>query len=224
MRELIGDLKAHRLLRRAYGSSYRWPQDFEGFRAAVYYAHDEEHRAGSLEVHTPSDVRFNEALEGADDRLEQELNSIVVHRWHLPYEEADGRYRLTLDTREHPLARLSRVEDDSIDSSYRVQGGHISQITRKARGMRFSLHVQERTFLKDGRALPVHFCVAYWNVSEGRLVRTEIHRDGYLSVKGVHLPLSRRTTTAQDSGVSTRLILLRDHELLTEGAVERKVV
>jgi hypothetical protein len=47
MRELLGDPEAHRLLRRAYGSSYRWPQDFEGFRASVYYAYDEEHAAES---------------------------------------------------------------------------------------------------------------------------------------------------------------------------------
>ena len=55
MTELLGDLEAHRLLCRAYGSSYRWPQDFGGFRASVYYAHDQEHRTGSLEVHTPSE-------------------------------------------------------------------------------------------------------------------------------------------------------------------------
>ncbi len=80
MTELLGDLEAHRLLGRAYGASYRWPQGFEGFRASVYYAHDEEHRAGALEVRAPSDVRLGEALEGADGRLEQELVSIVVHR------------------------------------------------------------------------------------------------------------------------------------------------
>jgi len=221
MRELVGDVEAHRLLRRAYGSSYRWPQGFEGFRASVYYAHDEEHRAGSLEVRAPSDVRLGGALEGADGRLEQELTSIVVHRWHLPYEEADGQHRLTLYAREHPLGRLVSV-DDGIDSCYRVQGGQISQICRTVGGMRFSVHVQERTFTGDRRALPVHFCVSYWDTEQERLVRTEIYRDGYITVGDVYLPLSRRITTAEDSGITTRLILLRDHELLSEHSVERR--
>jgi hypothetical protein len=221
MRELLGNPEAHRLLRRAYGSSYRWPQGFEGFRASVYYAYDEEHSAGSLEVHAPSDVRLGGALEGAGGRLEQELISIVVHRWHLPYEEADGQHRLTLDGSEHPLGRLVSV-DDRLDSSYRVQGGHISQICRTVRGMRFSVHVQERTFTGDRRALPAHFCVSYWDTEQERLVRAEIYRDGYIAVGDIHLPLSRRITTAEDSGITTRQILLRDHELLGEGSANRK--
>jgi hypothetical protein len=221
MRELLGDPEAHRLLRRAYGSSYRWAQGFQGFRASVYYAYDQEYRAGSLEVHEPSDVRLSETLMNVDGRLEQELTSIVVHRWHLPYEEADGRYRLTLDGGEHPLGRLVTV-DDGMDSSYRVQAGHISQICRTARGMRFSVHIQECTFTGDRRALPTHFCVSYWDTGQERLVRAEVYRDGYITVGDIYLPLSRRITIADDSGITTRLILLRDHELLGGGSANRR--
>lgn len=223
MRELLGDPEAHRLLRRGYGSSYRWPRDFEGFRSSVYYAHDEEFSAGSLEVRAPSDIRLGESLEGADERLVQELTSIVVHRWDLPYEEADGQHRLTLDGGEHPLGRLVIV-DDGIESSYRVQGGHIQQITREVGGTRFSIHVQERAFTGDGWALPSHFSVSCWDtLQEERLVRAELYRDGYVAVGDVYLPSSRRIITAEDSGIITRQILLRDHQLLAEGPAKRKV-
>lgn len=222
MTELLGNLEAHQLLRRAYGVSYRWPQGFEGFRASVYYACDQEHGAASLEVRSPSDIRLGETLEGTDGRLGQELASMVSHRWHLAYEEADGRHRLSLDAREHPLGRLVRVKDDGMDSSYRIQGGHISQINREVGGTRFSIHIQERTFIGDGRALPVHFCATYWDTEQERLVRTEIYRDGYIAVGDIHLPLSRRITTAEDSGITTRQILLRDHELLGEHSAECK--
>lgn len=220
MTELLGDLEAHRLLRRAYGANYRWPQGFGGFRASIYYACDQEHGAGSLEVRSPSDIRLGETLEGADGRLGQELASIVGHRWHLPYEEADGRHQLSLDAREHPLGRLVRVDDDGMGSSYRIQGGHISQIYRKVGGKRFSIHIQERTFIGDGRALPVHFCATYWDIEQERLVRTEIYRDGYITVGDVYLPLSRRIATAEDFGITTRLMLFRDHELIGEDAVK----
>lgn len=222
MRDLLGDSAAHQLLRRAYEAAYRFPQDFGGFRASLYYARNMESTAGSVEVRSPSDIRFRGTFESADGRLDQELTSIIGHRWSVTYEEADGRYRLTLDPGEHPLGRLVRVECDGMNSSYRVQGGHISQMNRNVGGLHFSIHIQERTFTGDARALPVYVCVVYWDTTEGRVVRTDIYRDGYIPVGDVHLPLSRRITTADDSGITTRLILLRDHELLSESSAERK--
>jgi hypothetical protein len=221
MRKLSGDPEAHRLLRRAYGNTYRWPRGFGGFRASVYYAHDEEFGGGSLEVRAPSEMRFWESLRGADDRLEQELLSLLVYRWHLSYEEADGQHRLTLDDDEHPLGRLVSV-DDGMDSSYRVRGGGIQQINRTVEGARFSVHIQERVFTGDGRTLPAHFSTSYWDARQERLVRAEVYRDGYITVGDVYLPSSRRIITAEDSGITTRQILLRDHQLLAEGPAGRK--
>src|SRR3954447_14193898 len=105
MRELLGDHAAHQLLRRAYEAAYRFPQNFEGFRASLYYARDTESYAGSIETLSPFDIRFGRTFEGADGRLGWELTSMIRHRWAIPYEEADGRYRLTLDPDEHPLGR-----------------------------------------------------------------------------------------------------------------------
>jgi hypothetical protein len=55
-------------------------------------------------------------------------------------------------------------------------------------------------------------------VDGGRLVRTDIYRDGYKKIEGIYIPLSRRIITADDSGSTTRQILFRDHRLLGEGA------
>lgn len=221
--EPSSDPAAHRMLRRAYEAGYRFPRGFRGFKASVYYACDQERSAGTLEVYDPKDIRLEDRLKGAGDgRLVQELTSLVSHRWPIPYEESDGRYRLTLDASEHPLGRLVRVENDGMGSTYRLQGGHISQITREVGGMRFSVHIQARTYTGDGKALPAHFCVSYWDLREERLVRTEIYRDGYICVGGTHLPLSRRITTTEDSGITTRQILIRDHELLETTSTERK--
>lgn len=222
MRDLLGDPAAHQVLRRAYEAAYKFPQNFGGFRASLYYARDTESTAGSVEVRSPSDIQFGATFEGADGRLGQELTSIIRHRWPMQYEEADGRHQLSLDPSEHPLGRLVRVESDGMDSSYRVQGGHISQINRNVGSLYFSIHIQERTFTDDARALPVHFCVVYWDTTEGRVAHTDIYRDGYIPVGDVYLPLSRRITTANDSGITTRVILLRDHELLSESSAERK--
>lgn len=215
MKDRPTESAAHRLLRRAYASSYRFPEGFGGFTATLHYAWDADCRAGTVEVRSPTDIRISGNIED-DGRLRGELSSIVGHRWHLAYEDADGRHRLSLEREEHPLGTLVRVEDDGMDSTYRVRGGHIQQIERRLGGTRFSIHVQERSHTGDGRALPAHFCVTYWDTdgADERLVRTDVYRDNYVLVGDVHLPLSRRVITADDSGTSIWQILLRDHRLL----------
>lgn len=213
------DPAAHRLLRRAYEAGYRFPEGFCGFEAALYYAWDSECRSGTVEVRSPSDIRITGSIDDADGRLRREISSIVAHRWPLSYDVADGRHRLSpLEPEEHPLGTLVRVEDDGMDSTYRIQGGHIQQIERSVGGKRFSINIQERSYTGDGRALPAHFCAVYWenkrDAAEKRLTRTDIYRDGYIPVGGVYLPLSRRVVTTDDSGTSIWQILLHDHRLL----------
>lgn len=213
------DPAAHRLLRRAYEATYRFPEGFGGFEAALYYARDPACRSGTVEIRSPSDIRITGSIE--DERLRRELSSIVSHRWPLSYEDADGRHRLSIEPEKHSLGTLVRVEDDGTDSTYHVHGGHIQQIERSVGGRRFSINIQERNYTDDGRALPAHFCAVYWQIDgdgmEKRLVRTDIYRDGYIPVGGVYLPLSRRVVTADDSGTSIWQILLRDHRLLEGG-------
>ncbi|CAA9458035.1 MAG: hypothetical protein AVDCRST_MAG37-3321 [uncultured Rubrobacteraceae bacterium] len=93
-------------------------------------------------------------LEGPGSRWRREITSIAGHRWPASYEEADGRHRLTSDPSKHPLGRLVRVEDDGVVSSYRVQGGHISQVNCSVGGLRFSIHIQERIFIGGGMVSP----------------------------------------------------------------------
>ncbi len=48
------------------------------------------------------------------------------------------------------------------------------------------------------------------------------YRDGYICVVDTHFPLFRRITTTDDSGITTRQILIRDHELMEKTSTERK--
>lgn len=208
---------AREFLRGAYEAVYRYPREFGGFAAGVHYAWDQESWGGSVRVESPSSIRYEGGISNADEQFRWELASMVGHHWHLPFEEAEGGMPLSLERRENPLGRVVRVED-GLDSKYRIQGGQVLQIERRFKDLRFSINIQQRDFTQDGRTLPVHFSVVYWSVDGGRLVRTDIYRDGYKKVGGMHLPLSRRIITADDSGSTTRQILFRNHELLGEGA------
>lgn len=215
------DRAAHGLLRRAYRAEYRHPQHFGGFRAGVYYAWDRESWAGVVEARSPTDIRYGGRLQNADGQLHWELASIVNQCEGTPQNWAESGLRLSLDPEGSPHGSRVRVENDGLDSTYRIQGGRICQIERRYGDLEFSINVQERTFTTDGRTLPAHFCIVYWSVEHGRIVRTDICRDGYLPVDDVYLPLSRRITTADDSGITTRLIRFRDHELLRATSGQR---
>lgn len=151
--------------------------------------------------------------------LNRELGSMIGHRWHAPYAEGDRRYTQTLGSDDaHPYGRLIRLHDDRFNSSYRVRDGQIAQINRQMGPMRFTIHIQDRVILPGdptGRSLPTHFTVAYWNVEGGRLVRTDIYRDRYVAIGGLHLPASRLVVTADDNGFTYREMRLTGHELLS---------
>lgn len=212
-RRRLSDAAARGTLRRVYEAGYRYPPGFRGFAASVYYAWDREDWTGSVEVRSPSDIRYDGTIENADGQLHWEISVLASQCWAMDYEGAECGARLSLEARDEPLNWLLQVED-GLESAYRIQSGHVSQIERRFGDLRFSINIQERSFTDDGRALPAHYCVVYWSVEQARLVRTDIYRDGYLPVSSVYLPLGRRITTADDSGTTTRQILFRDHRLL----------
>jgi hypothetical protein len=206
-------------MRRAYEAEYRYPASFGGFRAKIHYSWDGESWGGAVEVKNPADIRYTGAAGRVDDHLRWEIASMIGHRWSIPYELAEGSLKLTLDARENPAGRTVRVED-GLGSLYRIRSGRIEQVERSFGDLRFTISVQDRTRARDGKTLPLHYCIVYWSRRNDRLVRTDIYHDGYLEVDGAYLPLSRRITTADDSGTTNRSIHFRDHETL--GTVGRK--
>jgi hypothetical protein len=206
----VNEPAAHALLRSAYAAAYRYPSDFGGFQAHVEVVEDTTRSAGRVDVRGPRAIQLDLTDDAPGrDWLLQELASMVGHRWAMEYEQADGRFSLSLGPEEaHPLGRLVRVLDDPYHSTYRVLDGQIVQIDRQMGGMRFSICVQARTFAPDGRALPGQFSVAYWDTTASRLTRADTYMDEYASVDGVYLPVRRCVVTADDTGLTTRELRL----------------
>lgn len=211
--EVSSGVAAHHLMRRAYDAEYRYPEGFSGFRAKMSYAWDAERWGGAIEVRTPADITYSGAAGRVDEQMRWEISAMIGHRWSIPYERAEGSLKLGLDAKESPAGRAVRVED-GLDSVYRIRSGEITQVERRFGDLRFTVNVQERRRIPDGRSFPVHYCIAYWSETDDRLVRTDIYRDAYLEVEGTHLPLSRLITTADDSGTTNRSILFREHSLI----------
>ena len=234
---LVG-IGCNALLRAAYERAYRLPAGFAGFRARVRYLGPAGAVTGDVEVRSPGDLTLD--LPGADPEatawVRQELASIAGHRWPTSHEAADGRHRLALrpaapdgepDGAEGAddlavLGTLVRVLDDRFRSSYRVRDGQIAVIDRSIGGMRFVIQVLDRVAAPDGRHVPAHFVVSYWETESGRLTRADAYADRYAPVQdggpagqlAVLLPSSRTVTTAGDGGLTVRTVELEGHTLL----------
>ncbi|MBI3973480.1 MAG: DUF3386 family protein [Chloroflexi bacterium] len=233
----VADSAAHDLLRRAYEATYRFPVGFAGLRAALEFTRaaaetpeDAEvvlTTRGCVQVRSPRAVSVEIDTDAAGrDWLWQEIASLVGHRWPIPYGEADGRHALRLGPDDgHPLGRLVEVHD-RFRSRYRVRDGQIVQITREMGKIRFSIHIQERFATADGRTLPTHFSVSYWEIGGGegaaeaqpkqahmggRLTRADTYSDTYVRVAGHYLPASRRVITADDGALTIHELRLSEH-------------
>jgi hypothetical protein len=211
-----GDPAAHALLHAAHDRGYRYPPDFGGFEADLTFSGPEEDASGTVKVAGSRAVELTiVAGDAARGWLRRELGSMVGHRWHLPYEQADGENTLELGDDEDDLLGVTiDVKQDRYDSSYRVLAGEISQVNRAMGRVRFSIQIQARDSAPDGRTLPAHFTVFYWDTDSGRLSRADVYRDVYATVDGVSLPVCRQIISAGDDGISTRRMELSNHRLL----------
>ena len=208
------------LLGEAHASAYRLPADFPGFAATLSMAGAGWRVLGSLRATGPDRVEVAvDAPEAEQAWAARELTSMVAHRWHQPYDAADGRRPKATDGEvDHPLGRLVRLIDDQYSSSYRVLDGHVSVVERHMGPMRFCIVVHERAPAPDRRSVPSTFTVTYWNAATGALSRTDAYRDVYSEVEGVLLPAGRRVVTASDDGLVARHLRLSDLRVLAGAA------
>jgi hypothetical protein len=221
--EAVGnDPRAHAALRAAHDAAYRLPPGFGGFTAQVTYINDAGSAQGAVTVAGPRAVELDiEVDDEARGWLTREIASIAGHRWHLPYDAADGKHTLALSPDgDDLLGQYIVVTNDRLHSSYRVRDAEISQVNRTMGSMRFSIQIQERITTADGRTLPSHFAVCYWSTADDRLTRTDLYRDAYAVVGEVYLPAERRIITADDSGLRTQAIVFSEHCLLEDGVSE----
>lgn len=208
---------AELLVREAHEAGYRYPPSFPGFRAALHF------RAAGLEARGRLILRAGESPEvevelpeGEERWLAHELASLARHRFHSAYEDADGRSRKLLHEEDgSPLGRLVAIED-AMDSSYRIGGEGINEITRTHGGSRFTIVIQQRVKAPDGRLVSSAFTVCHRDAESGRLLRADAYSDTFIERDDLFLPARRRVVTASDTGLTVRELELSSHELLEE--------
>ena len=154
------DPKARAMLKNAFEKTSRWQPDFKGFTADLTVNVNGKEIRGSVTVKGPRDVSVSLPDADVQKWAEGQIGMIAVHRAPRKFEEADGKYALTLgEDRDHPLGPKLTIHGDGMHSYYRVKGDRITQINRKMPHMAFTINVEDSALTKDNKFLTTRYTV-----------------------------------------------------------------
>ena len=210
------DPNARELLHRAFDRTSRWRADFIGFTATIVANDNGSESHGMAKVTLPRAVEVTLPEATLQQWTQQQLAMMAGHRAYRAFDQADGKYALTLGPEEvHPLGQLVNIHGDGMSSRYRVRDERICQIQRTMERVKFTINIDATTTTQDGKVLTTRFTVYYFSPSTGQLTQVESFVDDYTEVTGVVLPRMRRVTFADNGEARVREVTLSDHVLLT---------
>lgn len=207
------DAAAYALLKAAHDSRQVLPPTLTGIDATIVYTDGAKSSTGTLHYHTTgkSVLDFNGLPKDDKDWLEDQVFSIMGHRTNEDFAHGDGRYPLTFGAApDNSFGKLIEL-NDRMQSSYRVRGHEITEVTRTGGDTRFTISVIQTMQADAGKYLPIHFMVAYRDKKTGALQQVEGFRDAYAKVGDAWLPRSRMVITfEQPTSPRLRQIEFRD--------------
>jgi hypothetical protein len=209
------DPKAREMLRRANERTYRWPKGFGGFSADLVCTQAGKISKGRVEIKSARDVQVILDDDALQKWAEGQIGMMAIHRSARPFEEADGRFKLTLgEDDHHPLGQLILIHGDGMGSRYRVKEDRITQINRNMEKIRFTINVDGSLTTTDARFLTTRYTVYYFIPADGRLINVESFSDNHEVVEEIYLLGTRRVSFAEDGQVITRTLNFKNHRLL----------
>ena len=191
--------------------------NFPGFTAELSGHVDGRPFAGTVTVKDNGSVEIQTDDPVAKSWLQDQLDSLVMHRIAQASESADAhqpRLRFADDDDDHPLGRLLAVDGDQMGSSYRIKDQQITVVNRRMGKQNMTITVLDNDKNAEGRFLPHSYVVHYWDAATGKLNRVETFQERSQRVGSWDLPVLRSIVTASDSGFSVKVVNLSKHALL----------
>jgi hypothetical protein len=211
------DPNATALFKEAIAHRAEW-RDFPGFSADLNGHLDGRPFTGTVKVKNDGSVELQTDDPVAKPWLQDQLDSLVMHRIAQPSSEsADAhqpRLRFADNDDDHPLGRLLAVDGDQMGSSYRIKDQQITVVNRRMGKQNMTITVLDNDKNPDGRFLPHSYVVHYWDASTGKLNRVETFQERSRRVGSWDLPVLRSIVTASDSGLPVKVVNLSKHALL----------
>ncbi len=209
------DPKAKAMLQNAFEKTSRWQPDFKGFTADLTVNVNGKEVRGSVTVKGPRDVSVSLPDADVQKWAEGQIGMIAVHRAPRKFEEADGKYALTLDEdRDHPLGPKLTIHGDGMHSYYRVKGDRITQINRKMPHMAFTINVEDSALTQDNKFLTTRYTVYYYSTKDSQLTNVESFTDAHIRIGSSDLPAGRRIFSYENNEVTAKSLTFTNHKML----------
>lgn len=209
------DPAAYDLLKEAHDARQVWPADFPGFNAEVIFNDNGKIIVGKLSYEQKGGVALtvDEISPESKTWLLNQLNSLLSHRRGGDFAKRDGANPITFgDDDKSPIGRLV-ILNDALKSSYRVRDSKVVDVTRTIAGERFTINVLETTPVENGKYLPRHFTVTYFDAKTGALKRTESFSDSHTKVSDIWFPTQRRVIRADNGVITARVVEIRNPQV-----------
>jgi hypothetical protein len=181
---------------------------------------DGEQQRGQLTVAADGKVKLDGVPESPQRTwAEDQLQSLVGHRQPASTREYDVAF--ADQTTTHPLGRLIKLNNDPMDSVYRIRGDEITEVHRNMGKVRFTISVVETTRNPEGKYLPRTYTVSFWDAESRQLTRSDVFHDDWTRSGDFDLPKRiLNISTTDDSERIVRAIEFKNVRL-TEGRQTR---
>ena len=202
------DPAAWNLLKSTRETSQNFPSNFAGVTADIVLNDDGKVTKGTLsyEASKSGELKIEGLEEETKGWLSDQAMSVIAHRRGGDFAKGDGRHPITFGDDDNSPAGRRVVLNDSMKSSYRIRNNQVVEVDRTMADSHFTITVLETTKTLEGKFLPRHFTVTYFDAKTGALKRSEAFTDEYKQVDGVWFPASRRVVRAENGKVITRVI------------------
>jgi hypothetical protein len=211
------DPKAVALFQEALAARANW-KDFPGFSAHIEGYVDGRPFSGTVSIEAGGAVEARIANEAAKTWVQDQLESIVLHRGAGNSSRSTGKsepvLRFADKETNHPFGRLLIFEGGRFASSYRVKDKQIMVVNRHLGKENMTISVLENERNKEGKFLPRIYTVQYWDAVKGTLKRSETIQDGWRRLGSWDLPAAHTVAVASNTGLAVRSFTLSKHQLL----------
>jgi uncharacterized protein DUF3386 len=202
------DPAAWSLLKSARETSQTLPANFAGVTVDVVMNDNGRISKGSINYEAGKSVEMK--IDGLDEEakgwLKDQTMSIIAHRRGGDFSKGDGRHPITFAEDDSSPAGRRIAINDQVKSHYRVRDNKVVEVDRTMGAEHFIITLLETAKTPEGRNLPRHFTVTYFDAGNGAVKRTETFTDEYKLIDGVWFPASRRMCRAENGKVVTRVI------------------
>jgi len=206
------DPAAAKMMLRAHQARATWGDDFPGFSAKVQVALDGDVTRGKLTITPEGEVQLDAPAGPAQKWAQAALESLAMHRTAETRESYDVSF--ANDETDHPLGRLIRFHGGSTHSLYRIKDDVITEVHRRMEGVTFTITISQIARSPEGKTLPSHFNVSYWDAETGNLKSNEDYQEDWIRVGDVDLPERRLRVSSSSEGRKVFELVLSDHKLL----------